>query len=66
MPKLKTHKASKKRIKKTKTGKIITRTAGQGHFNAREAGKTTRKKRRNKNLSKANKRVTKTSMPYAG
>lgn len=65
MPKLKTHKATAKRVKKTKSGKTITRKAGQGHFNARESGKTTRKKRRDTKLSSANKTVIKRSMPYA-
>lgn len=46
MPKIKTHKASTKRFKTTKGDKLIHRKAGQGHFNARESGKTTRTKRR--------------------
>jgi len=45
MPKLKTHKATAKRYKVTKTGKIMKRTAGQNHFNARENGKTGRNKK---------------------
>lgn len=43
--KLKTHKAIAKRFKLTKKGKIMCRTAGQDHFNARETGKTKRNKR---------------------
>lgn len=43
--KLKTHQATDKRYKKTRTGKIIKRTAGQNHFNARENGKTGRNKK---------------------
>lgn len=45
MPKLKTHKATAKRFRKTKTGKIVKRTSGQNHFNARESGKVGRNKK---------------------
>ena len=48
MPKAKTHKATAKRFKVKKTGKIIKRTDGQDHFNSRESGKTKRNKRSNK------------------
>lgn len=54
MPKLKTHKATAKRfrIKKSKKGtKILKRTDGQDHFNARESGKTKRNKRSDKTLA---------------
>lgn len=43
---MKTHKAIAKRYKITKTGKVLRRKAGQDHFNARESGNVTRKKRR--------------------
>jgi len=49
--KLKTHKATSKRFKLTKTGKLKKRTAGQDHFNSREPGKVTRNKRRDKKIS---------------
>jgi len=45
MPKIKTHKATAKRFKVTKTEKVKQRKAGQGHFNARETGNTKRNKR---------------------
>ena len=32
MPKLKTHSGVKKRVKLTKTGKLVRRHAGGGHF----------------------------------
>ena len=51
--KLKTHKAIAKRIRVTKTGKVIKRKAGQDHFNSRESGKVTRNKRRDLSLSGA-------------
>jgi large subunit ribosomal protein L35 len=53
MPKLKTHKATAKRFK-IKAGKIIKRKAGQDHFNARESGTITRRKRRDVEVSPAN------------
>ena len=43
---MKTHKAIVKRVKLTKTGKLMKRKGGQGHFNSREGGKVTRAKRR--------------------
>ena len=64
MPKLKTSKTAAKRIRITKTGKAIKRTAGQGHFNARESGKTKMNKRRNVRLSKSAAKMVKTLLPY--
>jgi ribosomal protein L35 len=37
---MKTNKSFTKRIKVTKNGKLITRKAGQGHFNAKEGGRS--------------------------
>jgi large subunit ribosomal protein L35 len=54
MPKQKTHKATKKRISLTKTGKIKQRKAGQNHFNSKESGKVKRNKRRDITQSRAN------------
>jgi len=64
MPKLKTHKAASKRIHITKSGKAIKRTAGQGHFNARESGQTKMNKRRDAQLSQPGTRTVKRLMPY--
>ncbi|MEK7167083.1 MAG: 50S ribosomal protein L35 [Patescibacteria group bacterium] len=50
---MKSQKSITKRLSKTKTGKILHRACGQDHFNAREKGKTTRGKRRDKTLSPA-------------
>ena len=63
MPKLKTHKATAKRYRVTKKGKIIKRTAGQNHFNARENGKTGRNKKSDVTLSVKNNRVMLIAMP---
>jgi len=53
MSKTKTIKAITKRFKVTKNGKILKRKAGQNHLNAKETGKTTRQKRNDVNLAKA-------------
>jgi len=65
MPKLKTHKATAKRIKITKNGKIIMRKPGQDHFNANESGNKTRQKRRDIGISKAEHENIKKLMPYS-
>ena len=65
MPKLKTHKATSKRFKITKNGKIIKRTGGQGHFNSRESGNVTRNKRSDSQISDANKKTIVRAMPHA-
>lgn len=66
MPKLKTHKALAKRVKVTKNGKVLKRHAGQGHFNSRDSGKITRKKRRDQTLNNAHAEAFQTLLPYAG
>lgn len=48
---MKTRKKIAKRFKKTGTGKILKRKAGQDHFNSRESGNTTKKKRRDVSVS---------------
>jgi len=65
MPKLKTNKAAVKRIRITKTGKAMKRTAGQGHFNSRESGTTTMNKRRPARLSKEGAKTVKRLLPYS-
>jgi large subunit ribosomal protein L35 len=57
MPKAKTHKGATKRLRKTSSGKIMQRSAGQGHFNSRESGKTTKNKRRDNTMSTASNRL---------
>ena len=63
MPKLKTHQAAAKRLKKTKQGKFLKRKCGQDHFNSRESGKTTRNKRRDICFSKVFTNTLKAAMP---
>lgn len=64
MPKIKTHKATAKRFKITKNNKVSKRKAGQDHFNARESGNTTRKKRRDVSVSKSDIKNIRTLIPY--
>lgn len=64
MPKLKTHKIAAKRLTITKTDKIRRRKAGQDHFNTRESGTVTRRKRRDIDVQGANVKTIKTLMPY--
>ena len=64
MPKLKTHKAAAKRIRITTKGKVVKRTAGQGHFNSRESGTTKMNKRRATGLAKASSKQVKKLLPY--
>lgn len=54
MPKLKSYKALKKRIRITKNKKVLIKKGGRDHFNARESSKTTMNKRGRIILSKAN------------
>lgn len=63
MPKLKTHKATAKRFKVTKTGKITKRACGQDHFNARESGKVTRNKRSDVTTSQSLRKVMQINLP---
>lgn len=64
MPKIKTHKATAKRISKTKSNKIMIRTCGQDHFNAKESGKVGTNKKRNKQVSKPDRKNIHTLTPY--
>ena len=57
MPKVKTHKGTAKRIRISKTGKLIARSVGQDHFNSRDTGKTTKNKRRDQILGPGNERI---------
>jgi large subunit ribosomal protein L35 len=63
MPKVKTHQGTAKRLKKTRTGKLIARRAGQDHFNSRESSKATINKRRDLVLSKTHNKL-KSLIPY--
>jgi len=62
--KLKTNKAISKRLK-VKKGKIVMRTGGQDHFNAKERGKVRRNKRRSHQLAAVNVKNVKKFLPYS-
>jgi large subunit ribosomal protein L35 len=64
MPKIKTHKATAKRIIITKGNKLKRKRAGQDHFNAREDGATKRRKRRDIGISKKDIKNIKSLIPY--
>lgn len=63
MPKVKTHKGTSKRIRKTKSGKLMARSTGQGHFNSRESGNTTMGKRRDLLLGRTHQKLL-SVIPY--
>ncbi len=63
MPKVKTHQGTAKRLRKTKSGKLMHRAAGQDHFNSRETGKVRKNKRRDVSMSSGNNKL-KTVIPY--
>lgn len=65
MPKLKTRKSIAKRIRITKTGKVMKRKCGQDHFNSHETGKVSRRKRRDTAYAKVEVRNLKRLVPYS-
>ncbi len=64
MPKIKTHQATVKRFKRTGKNKLTQRKAGQDHFNSRETGNTTRKKRLDISTTKTLEKTIKFLTPY--
>ena len=64
MPKIKTRQAVAKRFKITKNKKVIKRTAGQDHFNARESGNTKRNKRKDQSIQHVDAKNIRKLMPY--
>lgn len=62
--KLKTRKTISKRIHITKKKKILRRQAGQDHFNARESGKTTKRKRRDRLITPSFEKNIRREIPY--
>lgn len=60
--KIKTNKAIAKRFKVTKKSKVLKRYAGQDHFNTRDSGRMTRKKRRDVSLSHSFEKTVKTAV----
>jgi len=64
MPKIKTHKATVKRFRKTSHGKFMMRQTGQDHFNARDYPTKTMGKRRDIKIAKTNLKAIKKLIPY--
>ena len=64
MPKIKTHKATSKRFKRTANDKLKQRRAGQDHFNSRDSGNATRRKRLDVSTPKTLERTIKRLTPY--
>lgn len=62
---LKTRKSVAKRFKITGTGKLVQRTGGQDHFNARERSKVTRAKRRDHAAHETIERTLRRAMPFS-
>lgn len=62
--KLKTHKSAIKRFRVTKRGKILKRSAGQSHFNSRDTGINTLRKRRDRTVAKVDTRALRHLLPY--
>jgi len=60
--KQKTIKSYSKRFHRTKGEKILKRACGQDHFNTRDTGKVTRKKRRDTSIHKGYERLIKNSI----
>ena len=65
MPKLKTFKALKKKVKISKGKKVIRRSTGQNHFNSKETGKKGRAKKSDLRLFKADEKNALKALPYA-
>ena len=65
MPKMKTVKGVKARIRVTGTGKLIAYPAGRRHLLAGKRGKTMRQLRRPQLLSPRDLRKTRALIPYA-
>lgn len=62
---MKTNKSYTKRLKVTKSGKIVARKPGQNHFNARQSGEQRLRRKRNQIISLP-KRVTRRFLPKSG
>ncbi len=63
MTKIKTRKSLLKRLKITGRKKILRRAIHQGHFNAKESGNQTRKKRKANKLTSVNRKRIKKALP---
>ncbi|OHA52343.1 MAG: hypothetical protein A3A97_01460 [Candidatus Terrybacteria bacterium RIFCSPLOWO2_01_FULL_40_23] len=65
MSKQKTRKSITSRFKFTKSGKVLYRPAGQGHFNAKDRGSKGRRKTKLVELSRSDVKALKRHMKYS-
>jgi len=61
---MKTKKSILKRLKITKTGKILRRVTGQDHYRAKKSGKKIRQKRKWVPLSKSEMKIIKKFLKF--
>lgn len=64
MPKMKTHKGTAKRIKKTGSGKLKRKKAYHGHILTKKTPKRKRKLKKSTTVSNADKKRVKEMIPY--
>ncbi|UCH26155.1 MAG: 50S ribosomal protein L35 [Trueperaceae bacterium] len=64
MPKLKTHKGTRARVKVTGRGKVKAMRSGKRHLNYKKSGKRIRQGRTDLLISKAETERLKTLLPY--
>lgn len=64
MPKMKTHKGAKKRVKITASGKVVAMKTGKRHLNWKKSGKEIRQKGRKFVLAKPEAERIKLLLPY--
>lgn len=65
MPKMKTRKSVAKRVRVTAGKKVMRRDIGQGHFNSRNPGKITRRKRSDVVVFKTDAENILKNLPYS-
>ncbi len=65
MPRMKTRKSVRKRVRITARKKVMRRDIGQDHFNARESGKITRRKRSDEEILNMDAKNILRNLPYS-
>lgn len=66
MPKMKTHKGAKKRVKVTASGRVVAMKTGKRHLNWHKSGKAIRQKGRKFTLAEQEARRIRELLPYEG
>lgn len=64
MPKLKTHRGAKKRFKVTANKKVVHSKAGRSHILTKKSAKRKRNLGKKAVISRADRKVVKTMLPY--